>query len=55
MKPPPTNTLLALLATLILFVGLAVHPSVIVLGAGAVVRLVALLVGFDRRPGRRRH
>lgn len=53
MNPRLPNTLLALLVAAILFVGIAVHPSVIVLSVGTTLGVLAILVGFERRQRRR--
>jgi hypothetical protein len=37
------------LAALILFVGLAVHPSLIILAVGLLLSLIATLIRFEKR------
>ena len=48
MKPPLANLGLGLVGAFLIFVGLGVHPSLIILGLGLLISLVAMLVGFER-------
>jgi 1,4-dihydroxy-2-naphthoate octaprenyltransferase len=52
MKPPLANLLIALLGMLVIFVGMAIHPSLIVIGLGLLICLIGILFRFERRKAR---
>jgi len=54
MKSPLANLILSLLGAFCIFVGMAVHPSLIILGLGLVISILAILFRFEKRERRRR-
>ncbi|HEU0074776.1 MAG TPA: hypothetical protein VFS30_12305 [Dehalococcoidia bacterium] len=54
MKPPLLNFVLGLLGAFVLFVGIAVHPNVLISATGLLLSLIAILFRFERRESSRR-
>jgi len=53
MKPPLANFLLGLLGVFLVFVGMAVHPNLVVIAIGLLLSLTAFLFRFEKRRRKR--
>lgn len=53
MKPPLANFLLGLLGAFLIFVGVGVHPNVVIIAGGLLLSLTAILFRFEKRMRRR--
>ena len=49
MKPPLANFLITLAGAFLIFVGLGVHPSFILITVGCVLSLAGMMVRFEKR------
>jgi hypothetical protein len=53
MTPPVANLTLGLLGAFLIFVGVGVHPNLIIIAIGLMLSLTAVLFRFEKRPRRR--